>query len=201
MSSDIILQKREMRRQLRAVTKGIAPEQRRQWSQAACELMRAQTVWQQAQSVLFYAPLADELDLTQLVCDALAAGKTVALPRYLPENSTYAAWVIHDLGRDCAPGSFGISEPSADCREIPLNLLDLVIIPGVGFEIQGHRSGRGRGCYDRLLVDVVGIKSGVAFDQQIVERIPTEPHDARLDYILTPSRWIEIIQSTDTILK
>jgi 5-formyltetrahydrofolate cyclo-ligase len=68
----------------------------------------------------------------------------------------------------------------------------LVLAPGVGFDAAGGRLGRGRGFYDRLLAHISGIKCGVAFDPQLVERIPMERHDARMNCILTPTRWLEI---------
>ena len=76
-----------------------------------------------------------------------------------------------------------------DCEPAPLNRLDLVLVPGVAFDAQGRRLGRGKGFYDRLLAKVRGHKCGVAFDVQIVSGLPEEPHDVRVDSILTPSRW------------
>ena len=199
MITDAVLQKRKLRQELRAAVKGISVEQRLEWSGAACALLREQQVWQAARSVLLYAPLDDELDLRPLAREALAAGKTVALPRYLPESRSYAASEVRDLIQDCAPGSFGIIEPAADCANIPMNHLDLVIVPGVGFDSQGYRLGRGRGYYDRLLAEVTGVKCGVAFEQQMTGQLPTESHDVRMDCILTPSRWLEITRSNHII--
>jgi 5-formyltetrahydrofolate cyclo-ligase len=73
-----------------------------------------------------------------------------------------------------------------------LNRLDLVLVPGVGFDLQGRRLGRGRGFYDRLLADVDGIKCGVAFEEQVVSEIPVGPRDVRLNFILTPTRCVEV---------
>jgi 5-formyltetrahydrofolate cyclo-ligase len=67
----------------------------------------------------------------------------------------------------------------------------LVLVPGVAFDSHGRRLGRGKGFYDQLLAFVRGTKCGVAFDEQIVPEIPIEPHDVRLNCILTPTRWIE----------
>ncbi|HTG44362.1 MAG TPA: 5-formyltetrahydrofolate cyclo-ligase, partial [Verrucomicrobiae bacterium] len=74
--------------------------------------------------------------------------------------------------------------------EAPLNRLDFVLVPGVAFDSTGRRLGRGRGFYDQLLAGVTGIKCGVALDEQIVEKLPTEAHDIAMDYILTPTRWL-----------
>ena len=73
-----------------------------------------------------------------------------------------------------------------------MNRLDLVLVPGVAFDLQGRRLGRGRGFYDRLLADVDGIKCGIAFDEQMVNEVPAGPPDVRLNFILTPTRCVEI---------
>jgi len=68
----------------------------------------------------------------------------------------------------------------------------LILIPGIAFDLHGRRLGRGKGFYDRLLTEIRGVKCGIAFDEQIVEKIPVEPHDVRMDFILTPTRFAEI---------
>jgi len=70
--------------------------------------------------------------------------------------------------------------------------LDLALVPGVAFDLNGHRLGRGKGYYDRLLAMLTGPACGVAFDQQIVSQVPNEPHDVRLSCILTPTRWHDV---------
>jgi len=182
-------QKSELRREIRQRLKGMTDQQRRRDSQAACDLLRLQQAWIIAQRVLFYAPMPDELDVSLLLAAALAEGKTVALPGFVPQDKAYEAFVISHLTDHCAPGKFGIAEPKSDCARLELNQLDFVLAPGVGFDSSGHRLGRGRGFYDRLLAKTTAIKCGVAFDLQIVERIPAEAHDIRMDCLLTPTRW------------
>jgi 5-formyltetrahydrofolate cyclo-ligase len=158
----------------------------------ACALLEQQAVWRSAKVLLFYAPLPDEPDLWRLLEDALASGKTVALPRFHPEQGAYVACHITRAGSDLQTGKFGIREPRESCSIIPLNRLDLVLVPGVAFDLNGHRLGRGKGYYDRLLADAAGSACGVAFDQQIVSQVPSELHDVRLSCILTPTRWHEV---------
>lgn len=141
---------------------------------------------------MFYAPLADELNIWPLLTAALADDKLVALPRFVAGNASYDACQIKNIEIDCQVGRFGIREPKANCAEISLNRLDLVLVPGVGFDLMGRRLGRGKGFYDRLLAQISGTKCGVGFDEQIVEAIPTESHDVHLNCILTPTRWIEV---------
>jgi 5-formyltetrahydrofolate cyclo-ligase len=185
-----------LRRRLRTDLQNLSPTQRNEDSARALELLRRQSVWQQAQAVLFYAPMAEELDLTLLLEEALTAGKAVALPRFVNETGTYQAFGISDFQRDCAPGKFGLAEPADRCPALPLNQLDLALVPGLGFDVCGRRLGRGRGFYDRLLAGFEGAKCGVAFDAQIAEQIPVERHDVTMNYILTPTRWLEVPDST-----
>jgi 5-formyltetrahydrofolate cyclo-ligase len=139
--------------------------------------------------VLLFAPLPDEVDVMPLFKVALAAGKKLALPRFDHKTQSYVAGRVVNLAEELRPGRFGISEPAENCAGVPLNELDFLMVPGVAFTLDGRRLGRGKAFYDRLLASVRGITCGVAFDEQIVDAISTEPHDIRLDLILTPSRW------------
>jgi len=109
-----------------------------------------------------------------------------------PYAGGYTACRITDPEKDIRVGQFGIREPNARCEQISLNLLDLILTPGVAFDLHGWRLGRGKGFYDRLLAAVHGTTCGVAFDEQIVAQIPVEPHDTHVNCILTPTRWIEL---------
>jgi 5-formyltetrahydrofolate cyclo-ligase len=182
-------EKNALRARIRAALKKMTPERRATESVQACARLTQQAVWQKAQSVLFYAPLPGELDLWPLLMDALAAGKTVSLPRFEAEQKGYVACHIRDTAGDLSEGQYGIREPGESCERISLNRLDLILVPGIAFDLNGYRLGRGKGYYDRLLAEAGGPTCGVAFDEQIVSQIPTEPHDVRLNCILTPTRW------------
>ncbi len=141
---------------------------------------------------MFYAPLPDELDLWPLATRAAKAGKKIALPRYEVTAGKYEICDVHDLSRDLVRGRWGIREPSANCRLWPTNWLDLILVPGVAFDLHGRRVGRGKGYYDQILTNMRGMRCGVAFDEQLVLAVPSEAHDATLNCILTPTRWVEL---------
>ncbi|MDB6059619.1 MAG: 5-formyltetrahydrofolate cyclo-ligase [Verrucomicrobiales bacterium] len=183
--------KKDLRLVVRAKLHAITPEQRVRASALACARLREQKVWAQVKSVMFYSALIDVLDFAPLFDVALASGKSVALPKFVEATKSYVPFKISHAQRDCAAGKFGIIEPAATCAEFPANHLDLILVPGVAFDVTGHRLGRGQGHYDRLLANVVGIKCGVAFDEQLVQRIPAEAHDIRMNCVLTPTRFIE----------
>ena len=180
-----------LRRQVQARVRSLPPAELLTASANLCALLRRENVWREARSVLLFTPLPDEPDIWPLLSEALAAGKAAALPSFVPGTNTYTARQIIELTRDLVPGKFGIREPAATCLEVPLNRLDLVLVPGIAFDPRGGRLGRGRGFYDRLLVAVNGLKCGVAFDEQLVDAVPVGPMDVRLNCILTPTRWIE----------
>lgn len=185
-------QKAALRRQARAAVELLSPAERARAAARACELLFQQPVWRQARAVLLYAPLPDELDLTAALEAALREGKVAALLRYDRARRNYSPFQVSDARRDLQPGFFGVLEPGPHCPEVPGNQLDLTLAPGVVFSIDGGRVGRGKGFYDRLLPLVSGVKCGVAFDEQLVPTVPLEPHDVRLNCILTPTRWLPI---------
>jgi 5-formyltetrahydrofolate cyclo-ligase len=193
MSSEAGMSKRELREKIRTTLKGMREAERRAGSETARRLLEEQRAWKRARSVLFYAPMAEELDVWPLFEDTAREGKNVFLPRFAGEGEGfYAACAVKDPKNELRRGQFGIREPVESCPEIPLMRLDLVLVPGIAFDLQGRRLGRGKGYYDRLLAEVRGITCGVAFDEQIVAELPVEPHDIYVNCILTPTRWIEL---------
>ncbi|HEV2393034.1 MAG TPA: 5-formyltetrahydrofolate cyclo-ligase [Verrucomicrobiae bacterium] len=192
MSPAIPDSKSALRREVQARLKALTPIQRAGLAAQARALLEQQAVWREAKSILFFAPTPEELDVWPLLRDALAAGKTAALPRFMPATGRYAACPVQDPGVDVTPGHLGIREPIARCAATLLTQLDLILVPGIAFDPHLHRLGRGKGFYDRLLAELQGRTCGVAFDQQIVAEVPVEAHDRRLDCLFTPTRWIEI---------
>ena len=156
-----------------------------------CSRLKQQAVWQSAELILFFAPLPGEVDIWPLLAEALKAGKTAALPRFDSTANAYVACRVENPDHDLVRGKLGIREPGALCSQIIPPKVDLVLVPGVAFDLNGHRLGRGKGYYDQLLASLRGRKCGVAFDQQVLDEVPTEAHDVRLDYLLTPTRWAE----------
>ena len=180
-----------LRRQVRERLKAMTPTQRAALSERARGRLQAQPVWQRARSVLFFAPLAEEVDLWPLLAEALADRKAVGLPRFSPEEGRYIACQIRDLAQDIVTGRYEIREPAKECPVLPFKL-DLLLVPGVAFDLHGRRLGRGQGFYDQLLAMMSGVTCGVAFDEQIIGTVPVEPHDVHLNCILTPTRWVEL---------
>ncbi len=191
MSTAILAQKAELRRRLLDRLKQVQPAERETAGRRFLEALQAEPVWRQAHSVLLFTPMETEPDIRPVIEAACREGKVTALPRYVPERKDYVARGIRDLG-ELQPGFYGLLEPSNDCPIVPLMQLDFVLVPGVAFDVEGRRLGRGKGFYDRLLARVAGHKCGAAFDWQVVPEVPWEPHDVVLDSLLTPSFGLRV---------
>jgi len=189
MSQVIADQKRALRRQIVELQKQFSAEARATASVALGVQLRHQTVWREAERILFFSPLPEEPDLRPLLEETLSARKTVALPRYDSRRDQYEVCPVSSLS-DLRLAHFGIMEPKPDLPALELKRLDFVLVPGVAFDATGRRLGRGKGYFDRLLAEVRGHKCGVAFEWQVVQVVPIEPHDIFLNSLLTPSRWL-----------
>lgn len=185
----------EAKRRLRRLMR----ERRRQWAASpdrATDSARlratllASEPWQRAATLLLFAPLPDEPDLWPLLQEALASGRRLFLPRFDPTAGAYTVAEVRDLRRDLRPGLMNIPEPSPQCPLPEGKRLDLIVLPGLAFDQDGRRLGRGKGYYDRLLSLWTGDLCGVAMDWQIVPSIPAESHDKNVNWIATPTRWL-----------
>ncbi|HEU5396494.1 MAG TPA: 5-formyltetrahydrofolate cyclo-ligase, partial [Verrucomicrobiae bacterium] len=176
-----------LRSNIRRALATLSPDRRRRASAELCVRLKNERMFKSAGSLLFFAPLADELNLWPLFEETLAAGKVAALPCYDADRGLYISRRVENLHVEIVSGRFGIREPSSGCVEIPLDELEVILVPGVAFDPTGNRLGRGKGYYDRLLQNFAGKKIGVAFDEQLVEKVPHEKLDVRMDLILTPT--------------
>jgi 5-formyltetrahydrofolate cyclo-ligase len=192
MRASIQNAKAALRQQVLERLKGMSAAQRAAASAQAHALLASQAAWKGARSVLLFAPLPGELDLWPLLPEALAAGKRVALPRFDPSSKTYSAHFVEHPETEVRVGYFGIREPGAQCPRLSSDGVELILVPGLAFDLHGGRLGRGKGYYDQLLAATKGKRCGVGFDEQIASEIPVEPHDARMDCLLTPTRWVNL---------
>lgn len=184
-------QKAEVRARVKAALRELPAAARAADAERLVERCRDWPTWESARSVLLFYPLSDEPDVTPLIHAALKAGKIVALPRFRSDFGAYEAARLESWQQLTPPARFGVREPEAGCPALPLKQLDLVLVPGVAFDVFGRRLGRGKGYYDRLLTGFSGIKCGAAFDVQVLPTIPGEPHDVTLNCLLTPTRRLE----------
>jgi 5-formyltetrahydrofolate cyclo-ligase len=130
--------------------------------------------------VMFYVSLKDEVDTFVMIDEAIKSGKKVCVPVVLKEEKRLIAGEIKDRKMDLERQHFGIYQPrEGHVREVPLHDIDLVVVPGVAFDTHNVRLGRGHGYYDRFLSGLPDDAKtiGLAFDFQVVERLPRDSHD------------------------
>ena len=147
-------------------------------------------------STLFiYVNFRSELETLELINRCLGQGIRVAVP--LVEAATYSMipFLIQDPEKDLVPGYYDIPEPDPEkCLRVTGREIDAAVIPGSVFDINGGRLGYGGGYYDRFLVNDApqAKRIGLAFEMQIVENVPVEPHDQPLDILVTEKRIVNI---------
>jgi 5-formyltetrahydrofolate cyclo-ligase len=163
----------------------LRPDEREAASILLCARIQDLPSWSRARTVLTFSALPDEPCLDGLFCGK----REFFFPRFHAGRG-YTAAAVEALG-ELVPGKFGILEPPVDAPECRPENVDLVLVPGMAFDETGDRLGRGRGFYDRLLEVLAGVKVGVGFDHQLIEVVPTESHDVRLDAVVMPSRTID----------
>ena len=143
-----------------------------------------------AKCVLLYASKRGEVHTDGIIQSALSLGKKVALPVTIKEGNVLELYEIKGID-ELSEGAFGILEPARNPeRRVQPEEVELVMVPGVSFDRRGHRLGYGMGYYDSLLKKVKGCKVGLAYDMQIVEHVPDEPHDVAVDMVVTQSETI-----------
>jgi 5-formyltetrahydrofolate cyclo-ligase len=183
--------KSELRSAMRRALGKKSEEMRETDSARLCAKLKEQPFFQNAGSILFFASLPEEEpDLWPLLNETLAGNKMVALPCFDADSQIYLPRQVKDIHVEILSGKFGIREPAPTCIALPLEDLDLVLVPGVAFDAHGHRLGRGKGFYDRMLENFRGKKIGIAFDEQVVDAVPAEKNDVKMDFILTPTRCL-----------
>lgn len=146
--------------------------------------------YQRAITPLLTLPFRSEWNTLALVRHALHSHKRVVLPRVDPASRMLILHGIEDEMRDVQPGFRGIPEPLASCPLIEPSAIDWVLVPGVAFDTHGRRLGYGGGFYDRLLQLIPEHVPRVAgaYDLQVIAAVPSAPHDARIDILITEIR-------------
>lgn len=147
--------------------------------------------FKQAKTVLFYVSYDNEVYTHDMIKESMLMEKQVVVPKSDTTNNTLLLSVITDWD-DLEQGAYNILEPKKQSiKKIDVESMDLILVPGVVFDIHGNRIGHGKGYYDRLLKILHPVPSiGLAFEFQIVKNIETEEHDERIDIIVTEERII-----------
>jgi 5-formyltetrahydrofolate cyclo-ligase len=146
----------------------------------------------QSLAILFYISYDNEVNTHDMIKECISNGKHVIVPVTDKENRRLIPSKLESWG-DLNRGAYGILEPRREhIKEVSLDEIDLIVIPGVAFDKHGYRIGHGMGYYDRLLLSSTkAIHVGLSFEFQLVDEIPMEDHDIEVDKIVTEKRIID----------
>ena len=178
------MEKKEIRKKVFSHRKELTQAQIEEKSRAICERIMRMDAFRRAKSVYVYMDCKGEVSTKPLIEEAWRLGKTVAAPKVFGEDMTYFEIASY---ADVQPGYYDIPEPvtgraAADDEA-------LLIVPGVGFDAQRHRCGYGKGFYDRYLSkNTKHTTVAVAFEFQMVDEVPAQPHDICPQYLFTEDR-------------
>lgn len=178
------MDKKELRRIIRERKAVYSLAELFDMSDSLCESIVMDGAWRAAGVVLLYHALPDEVSTEILIRRAEMMSKTILLPVVVGDDLELRVYE----GRDSlAVGSYGIMEPTGSVfPESEYHKIDLAIVPGMAYDDFGHRLGRGKGYYDRLLPRLVNaMKIGVCFPFQRMDEIPCEPHDVKVDEVVS----------------
>ena len=147
----------------------------------------------EARIVLLYAAAPGEVDTREIIKRSFMYNKIIVLPAFDPETKTTTLMKVDDADKDLVQGHRGNMEPDRErCKVVPMDCLDIAIIPGLAMDEKGGRVGLGNGCYDRLIPElpITTRKVGLVFEDQIVSMAPMESHDKHVDIVVTDERII-----------
>ena len=179
MSTLNIMEKKELRAQIKALKKQHTKEQLLEQSEKILTKLEQHPDFINAEKIMLYSALPDEVQ-TQAFLEKWHLKKKIILPTVVGDDIIP---VEYAKGTDFAVGDFNILEPQ---NEPYHGDFDLIIVPGVAFDRKGNRIGRGKGYYDRFLCQHLEVKRiGICFDFQLVNEVPTEPLDIKMDEVIT----------------
>jgi 5-formyltetrahydrofolate cyclo-ligase len=147
----------------------------------------------EAKISLLYIHQGDEVSTREIIERCFKYSKIVVLPTFDPVKLKMKLLKVDNLKEDLKPGPRGIPEPDENrCKMVPLEFIDIAVIPGVAFDEKGGRIGNGEGYYDRLIprLPITTRKVALALESQIFPQVPMESHDRYMDIIITENRVI-----------
>lgn len=189
-AEEIARAKSEMRLKSRAARRSVTHESREAACQAVAKSILGLPEMEGVSSVLAYGAMPEEVDINCVVERMWERGVRVALPRVKARRELELHW--HERDRDLCTGAYGLQEPHEDAPVALPEEIDVLLVPGVAYDANCQRLGLGAGYYDTLLAGLpeTTVTIGVAFDEQVVPRVPCGENDRPVDILVTPTRVI-----------
>jgi 5-formyltetrahydrofolate cyclo-ligase len=190
---DVRIKKRELRMAAQKRCEALPEEEYHE----RCEQIRTRLSefanFEEAQTVLLYMNLPWEPETRPILEDCLAKGKVTLIPVLNSKNFELMPFKVDSADMELVPNVFGRPEPDPrTSKHVPLQYIDLALIPGAVFDERGGRIGYGQGTYDRLIpqLPLTTRKVALALEAQVVNQVPMEAHDRFIDIIITENRVI-----------
>jgi 5-formyltetrahydrofolate cyclo-ligase len=183
--------KSELRREYTALREAMDESEVQRRSAKIIDTIVKLPVFKRAKTVMVYLNFKNEVDSLKMIEESFKAGKKVLIPYCTKENMELIPSELNDIESEIVKGKNGYLQTKKECvKPVPLDEIDLIIVPGIAFDRRCYRLGFGAGYYDRFLKKLNFEKPtiGVCYDFQIIHSIPTEPHDVPLDFVITEER-------------
>ena len=146
--------------------------------------------FKQASTILFYISYDNEVHTHNMIKESMSNRKKIIVPITDKDNKKLLLSELKNWN-DLSHGAYNILEPRKECIiEVSLDSIDLILVPGIGFDKHGHRIGHGGGYYDKLLENSTAQSIGLAFHLQILDKIYVEKHDVSIHKIITEKEII-----------
>ncbi len=185
-----MITKQELRKRIHEQRSELDPNWIRGASQSIVDKLEELDEFKSAECVALYKAIAGEINVDRLFSSCWSLHKRCCIPVYNSNAKIYEFAEI-DINTSFRTGNYGIQEPEAPTL-VPVEEIDLMIVPGVAFDPSGNRLGRGGGYYDRLLSRFAGNSVAVAFDFQVFPRIPCDSHDIPVNAVVTEAKTIKV---------
>ncbi len=190
---DISHRKNAIRNEMRTRLSSLEVAQRIEWSTAACARLIRSDAFANASRIMLYMPMRSEVDVISVALEAFRLGKSVCVPRVeTGRKSMHAVEMTTFDDESLDSDALGVRTPKTG-QVFPHDAIDMIVVPGVAFDIRGFRLGRGGGYYDRYLDRVPHriATIGVCFDFQFVDQIPIEPTDIAVQAVVSDRRAVQ----------
>ena len=179
-----------LRKTILALRQALTEKERTDAGNSIQDAFLAMDEYLAAGSVALYSAVNNEVSTDRVIDHALLSGKRLFLPAV--EGDTMLFRRITSI-RDLVKGRFGIMQPGSGCAEADPAEIELIVVPGVGFDLSGQRIGYGKGYYDRALhtLEGKGRLTAFCYEFQLVDSLAGEKHDVNMDRIITELRVIK----------
>lgn len=175
--------KEAVREKMRRLRKTLTPDEVQEKSETIRYKLEGKRAFKEANTVMMYLSAYKEPETIPIIKGLLENGKRVVLPISVTSTNTILPTYIEDLS-ELQKGAYGILEPTI-VRPVNVDDIDVVVIPGIAFDMHRNRLGFGKGYYDKFLAGIRAKKIALCYDFQIVDDLPVNDYDIPMDLILT----------------